>query len=219
MGYMSMIISLKVSDTQSEIARKIGNALLPDIRKYMQESMRLIMTGLPGIVNSAITGSYEYASLLGGALRYELGIPDAGAKIAGLLDVWSQNIDVNYTPPIVNKSGTISSKFSVSMIKIDFGDVLYTPYAQVYDTERGYNLPWLQWLLLEGNQVLIQDYVVVVGRSPRSRTGMATMREEAGGSWSVPMRYAGTMSDNWITRSLSDASKEIEQFIIKVLDR
>lgn len=214
-----MRISLKVLDTQSDIARKIGNALLPDVRRYMQESMKLIRTGLPGIVNSAITGSYEYASLLGGALRYELGIPDAATKVAGLLDIWSQNIDVNYTQPIVNKSGTISSKFSVSMIKIDFGDVLYTPFAQVYDTERGYNLPWLQWLLLEGNQVLIQDYVVVVGRSPRSRTGMATMREEAGASWSVPMRYAGTMSDNWITRSLSDASKEIEQFITKVLDR
>jgi hypothetical protein len=204
-------IDIKILESDSEIQRRLLKALLPDIRKYMNKVINNIKNKLPNIVNSAIKNTPEYDAILMGRLKAEFGIPDPAFKLAGLLDIWSKNIAIEYQNPQISGS-QIKSQFSASMIKIDFADVLYSDFAQVIDNERGYSLPWLQWLLLEGNKTLVKNYEVVFGPSPRSRSGLALMTPSKK-SWKVPSMYAGTQNDNWITRAIDSAQNDIYRIL------
>lgn len=110
----------------------------------------------------------------------------------------------------------IKSSFSANLIKSDFTDVLGADAALVQDNIRGYSLPWLEWLLLEGNRTIIPTQSVVIGPNPRSRTGMAIMRESTQG-WNVPSEFAGTINDNWITRAIDDAAQDVNNLLNRAL--
>lgn len=208
---MSLKFSINLLDTDSQIANNILKAILPEAKNLMDEALSKIKTLLPPLVNSAITNSSEYRSLLDGQLKYEFGIPDAASKLAGLLNIWSNNLNQVYNPPTI-QNGQIKASFSVNMIRVDFSDVLYTDYAIMQDSIRGYNLPWLQWLLLEGNRTLVSNYQVTIGPHKSSRTGMAIMSPNKK-SWRVPSAYAGTEINNWITRALDSIDPQIQQTI------
>lgn len=210
-----MKLGLKILENNSQISKEILGALLPDITKYLDRAIKYIKQNLPDIVNNAITNAPEYSSLISGQLRYEFGLIDPDNKINGLLDIWINNIEYVYDPPKIVGSN-IKSNFSASMIRIDFSDVLYSEYAQMQDTIRGYSLPWLEWLLLEGNKVLVPNHSVVIGPNPRSRTGNAVMVNSRS-SWKVPAQFAGSSSDNWITRALDSAESEIQALLDKAM--
>lgn len=206
-----MLFKISLLESNKQIAQNILKALLPDTTKYLKDIIRYLQNNLPPIVRQAIINTPEYTALLGGNLQYEFGIPDPSSKLAGLLDIWSTNIKINYSPPTISNS-KIKGSFSANMIKVDFSDVLYTDYAIVYDTMRGYTLPWLEWLLLEGNKTIIKNQSVIFGSNKYSRTGFAVMRDSSS-SWRVPSQYAGTISDNWITRAIDGAESQINSVI------
>lgn len=211
-----MLFKVNLLESNKQIAQNILKALLPDTAKYLKDIIKYLQNNLPIVVKEAIINTPEYNSLLGGELQYELGIPDPGSKLTGLLDIWSTNIKINYSAPTISNS-KIKGSFSANMIKVDFSDVLYSDYAIVYDNFRGYSLPWLEWLLLEGNKSIIKNYSVVFGPSKYSRTGYAIMKESSS-SWKVPSQYAGTISDNWITRALDNAESQINNTIEQAME-
>lgn len=210
-----MKASFRLLDSSKDIQNKILQALLLEIESVMNSAVSVIKKELPTIVFSGITAAPEYQSLVSGNLQYELGIPDPINKISGLIDLWTNNIQYSYAKPIIS-GAKIISKFSASMIKVDFSDVLYSDYATVYDTARGYSLPWLEWLLLYGNTTIIPGYQVVIGPNPSSRTGYAVMRNSTG-FWKVPSEFSGTISDNWITRSLEKIGPDIDSLLQRAL--
>lgn len=204
-------IELKIIENDNEIQRRLLKFLLPQVKKFMNGAINTIKNRLPVVVNEAIKRTPEYNNLIGGRLQYEFGIPDPNIKLAGLLNIWSKNIEIEYNNPQI-VSNQIKSFFSASLIRVDFSDVLYTDYAQVFDYNRGYSLPWLQWLLLEGRKTLVKNYEVVIGPNSRSRSGFAIMAESKK-SWKVPGEFAGTISDNWITRAIDSAQNDIQKVI------
>jgi hypothetical protein len=177
----------------------------------MTNGINTLKRELPEIVRASIVNTPEYESIMNGKLKYEFGIPDPSSKLAGLLDIWSNNIQVQYMKPSIIGS-KIKGFFSANMIRIDFADVLYTDYALVIDNLRGYNLPWLEWLLLEGNRIIVSKHIVSMRPSVYSRTGNAVMIESKK-SWRVPSEFSGTIGDNWITRSLDSAEGAIEDLL------
>jgi hypothetical protein len=206
-----MKLSVKLLDSASSIQKNILEALLPQVQSFMVNAANKMKQVIPPIVIQAIQDSPEYNALLGGSLRYELGIPDAENKLVGLIDIWSSNIDVNYKPPSISSSG-IKSSITIGMIKIDFSDVLYSEYAQNIDMFRGYSLPWLEWLLLDGTRILVKDYEVSFGNYSNSRTGQAIMKS-SNQSWNIPSEYAGTINNNWITRALDNIGPSVQKAI------
>lgn len=211
-----MNINVQLTDTNSQIGKKILKALLPDIQKYMDKALKIIKTELPSILIATISSSPEYDSLINGKLKYEFGIPNASQKIASLLNVWSSNIEIQYFKPSI-VANQIKSNFSVQLVKADFSDVLYTDYAFMQDNLRGYDLPWLQWLLLSGDVIIIQNHEIILGPSPYSRTGNAIMKQNKGRTWKVPSEYSGTINDNWITRSIERAAPQIDQLLQRAI--
>ena len=208
-----MKISLKLLESEQQIQTKIVNALLPQVKKFMTKSITKLQTSLPPLLESAIFNSPEYSSIVSGKLRLELGIPDGQSKIAGLISVWINNMNYEYYPPtIVNNK--IRSKIAVYGVRSDFGDVLGTDYAFVTDQLRGYKLPWLEWLLLDGTKTIVPSHEVFFGPNSRSRTGLAIMKYSSSG-WGIT-EFSGTQNDNWITRAIDSASSDINKILEEI---
>lgn len=211
-----MILSLKLIDNNSKIYTSILDALLPQVNKYMISSTNEIKSKIPNIIKTAIINTPEYESLINGKLKYELGINNSTEKLAGLVELWTSRILVSYNKPRISMNKIISS-VSINMIRVDFSDVLYSEYAYVVDNFRGYSLPWLEWLLLEGNRTIVKDHSVKIGLNKHSRTGLAIMVPSKQ-SWRIPSEFAGTINNNWITRALDNAEKNIIYSINRIIN-
>lgn len=207
-----MRLSLNLVESNSEIQQRILQALLPACADYMNKGVGIIKTELPLIIFNAISQTPEYLSLVSGKLRLELGIPEAQSKVLSIVQQWSYNIVYNYQSPAIS-GNRIKSSFSANAIKADFSDVLSSYDAEVIDNS-GYKLPWLRWLLLEGNVPLVKRHDVLIGPNSRSRTGFAVMTQ-SNNDWHVPPEFAGTESDNWITRAIESSQNEINNLLNK----
>jgi hypothetical protein len=210
MGKIPVRVKLldKNSDIQKlilgEIEKKIGGALL--------SAARPIRSRVQLAVGQRIRASAEYASLISGQLQGEFGLDDSLGRVESILNIWLQSIDVIHTP-VVAKSKTITGGFKVQMINDSFRDVINTPQAIV--NSKGGPVPWLEWLLLAGDALLIGNYSsnFNVGGPALifSRSGQALMTP--GGNWRVPSAFSGTRSNNWVTRALFGVEADVSIII------
>jgi hypothetical protein len=75
------------------------------------------------------------------------------------------------------------------------------------DIGGGETIPWLEWLLLRGDEIIIYDYEVKYGKG-LGRSGEGVMIE-TNGFFQVAELHRGTRDDNFITKAISRASGEI----------
>ena len=203
-------VSLKILESNSDISNSILQALKPLVNDYFKKVYDSVSVKIQELVVQSIKNAPEYNSLLNGQLKAEFGLPDADNRINELLEFWKY-MHVEYRPvKIVN--GLLETHFIIHMIQSDFNNVIHTG-AAILQTEKGKDLNWLEWLLLLGDQTIIKDYVVKFGPNSNSRTGMAVMKGVTSGKWSVPAAYSGTLNDNWITRAMDGADKDINRLL------
>tara|TARA_Y100000401_G_scaffold90354_1_gene75941 strand:- start:1249 stop:1875 length:627 start_codon:yes stop_codon:yes gene_type:complete len=203
-----MKASIEIIETNDQIQQAILKALLKDVGKTMVKSAKILENKLPTIIETAIISQPEYVSLVSGQLKQEFGIPDARSKIEQLLQIW-KNVEVNYSKPTI-KGGQIVSKISIYAIRSDYSDVI--GLAAAYQrTKKGQSLPWLDWLLNQGDKVIIKEYEIVDGK--KGRAGDKVMKKTVRGKWSVPSSFAGNPNNNWITRAIDSVSSVIEKTV------
>lgn len=200
---------VKLVGSNASIGRDMLQALLPDLQKYFNKVYNDMRNRIPQILISHIQAQPEYSSLMSGKLMAEFGLPDSSSRLSSILAT-IQNGAIVQTRPINISGGKIRGSVKLQMIQKDFSDLLSLGGAS-FTTEKGTNLPWLSWLLTEGDSIIISDYTFAIGAFPSSRTGMGIMREFGGSSWRVPPEFAGTISNNWITRAIDSASSDIEK--------
>ena len=104
-----------------------------------------------------------------------------------------------------NRSINFSYKFFA--VKSNWAEVLSSPAGVTINHQstnfKGLSLPWLEWLLVSGDQFKIDGYKIQHGSFPRarSRSGMAIMVEK--GSWVVPQGFAPfNANNNFVTLTL-----------------
>jgi hypothetical protein len=212
-----MNIGLKVIDSSNDISSSILKELSDKINKLLSSSINNIETDLRAIINEAIRSQPEYTSLLTGTLKAELGLPDSSI-VDEVVDFFANSVKVtqNNVKYSINKG--IYGVLKIELVSDNIiAQSLYNNFANVQDV-KGYIIPWLQWLLLEGGSILVKNYEVKYGNSPYSRSGMAIM-VESNQSWSVPNAFSGKLNDNWITRAINNAEQEIVSTIIKNLEQ
>lgn len=214
-----MNLTLKLIDTQSEISQKI----LVEIKNYLQPIFTKISKNIQPLlekdIEAAVKSEPEYLSLVGGILRSELGIPDADQRVDRLLSAWSSSADIQSKPISIQGSKLVGG-FSISMVRSDFSDILSIPESVVIDSTSGSSIEWLKWLLLEGNKaIILRNYTISYpGPNSRSRTGNAIMVESTK-NWRIPMIFAGSPTNNWITRAISRLDDTILNHLENELER
>jgi len=198
-----MKIAFKLIDTPSEISQKI----LIEIKNYLQPILNKVSKNIQPLleqdIESVIKSEPEYLSLVSGILRSELGIPDAEQRVDRLLSAWSSSANIQ-NKSINIRGSRLMGGFSLYMIRSDFSDILSIPESVVVDSTSGSSIEWLRWLLLEGNKaIILRNYTVAYpGPNIRSRTGNAIMVESTK-NWRIPPAFAGSQTNNWITRAIS----------------
>lgn len=202
-----MQFSIELLESNSDIRQKILFEIKEHMREALNKARPNILTKIKEIVSSAIVSQPEYASLIDGKLKYELGIPDAASRVQDIMNIWLNNIIIDIQPLKITNLG-ITGGFGIKMISENFEDIISSNAATIIDSISGQAVPWLEWLLLAGGQILVRNYSVKMGPNNRSRTGLAIMIE-SDNNWRMPPEFAGTVSNNWITRALSNIDDNI----------
>jgi hypothetical protein len=220
MASLDIKLNVDVLESDQQIANLIMLELIKKLnKKFMSKRLKKKLTkNIINLVKEGVKQQKEYDSLVHGggnpSLRAELGVPNAERKLETLMDLWFDSVQV--TPqPFKIVSNNIVGGMKIEAILSSFADIL-DEQAALQLTQRGEILPWLKWLLLEGDTQVIQNYEVCYGPYAASRTGMAVMAK-LGGSWGVPSEFAGTIKNNFITRGIDSISKQLETRIKNII--
>lgn len=211
-------LQLRLVTTGAEITREILDRCASEINKrvmtgVMRNNLRHLTQAL---LESYIMSQPEYESLTqdAGVLRTELGLVDATSKLQSLLRIWVRGVDVVATPATV-VGNQISGRIVITAIPADFSDVLGSSFAK-YTTDKGDVIPWLEWLLTQGDNIIIATHKAVYdpAKAGSSRTGHDIMLPTSGGAgWRIPPEFSGTIDNNFVTRAVNDALPELRTSI------
>lgn len=206
-----MKFSLKLLDKNNDLNKIILENIKSHIEKVINKSLPDIENSIKTLVKNALMSEPEYGSLKAGTLRAELGISNP-EDVDRVVEAMLNTLEIKINPIKITGNG-LNGGFVLRMIKSDdINGIINQDISNVIDSERGYSLPWLEWLLFRGNQTIIQNYSVNYTNSPRSRSGMALMIKSTG-NWRVPSNFSGTESDNWTTRAINKIDQQIENII------
>ena len=197
------------STFQNNVVREISK----NVKRKAPRIKTIITEQIRKAVREALVSTPEYQSILQGKLKAELGIPQSDTRIITIIDTWVNNISVK-----VKSGKSPLLLIDIGIIQDDYGDVLSLPAAQyTYQSKHGQGeIPWLKWLLLEGDKRIITKYEF--SSNPRgSRPGMGIMVRKSRGSWQVPPEFSGTSVDNFATRALGNIESVIDKIVEKAV--
>lgn len=201
------MFNLKLLQSGAQIAKDILKTLLKEINGYYKKRINIIKENISIVVYDCVYNSPEMQSVRGGSLKLDFGLtfdPTVDIAHAVANAVFIDFKDFKLT------SNNISSGISLNIQPIDYLNVLNLPSAVVI-TEKGVSLPWLEWLTLYGNQIIIADFGVEY-KSGVGRTGGAHMIVSTR-PFKVNSSFAGTQEDNFITRAIEAALPRIQTAI------
>jgi hypothetical protein len=189
--------------------------ILEAIAAKLNETLRKVESGLRPVfttlIDNFLRNSPEGEDLLhGGKLQAEMGVENPEQVLRNMVEALGAAMEIEVSPARVtgqNLSGGIAVRFS----RTDFTDALSADgtsfvsrpsFGNRYgksERPQGALVEWLRWLLFRGDQDIIIHFHFAAGYPERSRTGLGIMLPK--GAWHVPSEYAGTSTNNWLTRA------------------
>lgn len=181
-------ISYAISKTRNLFKQEIKNALMED-RTYQQ------------LVDFDDT------------LFFNIGLPNIGSIRDNIVDFISRSFSLRKLSPRKNDFGGLS----IVILKEGIQSLLSLPYASY--SSRGGQVDWLEWLLTAGTSEVISNYRVLYGPfGMYSRTGEAIMVPSKRGGFKFEPEHAGTIDDNWITRSLNKIESKTQSMFETIVN-
>lgn len=203
-------MAIKINTRQ--LNKLVMDAVKAELEERIINNKASIKIKLGEVFRTHMQNTPEYDSLVNdrGRLRYHFGLTDAKNKVDDIIREWSENIyfEIKKRP----------FRLEIGMVASDYRDV-FRLFASDQETEKGQVLPWLSWLLIEGESPIVKGYGIRIGPSEASRTGFAVMVESKTKrkNWSVP-EFAGTPDDNWVTRAIDGMGEDFIRALIDGLD-
>lgn len=211
-----MKLTCKVLESNADITKFILEDIKKQIDIAINKSIPNISQEIKSLVAEALRNQPEYASLMTGTLKAEFGI-FSSSSIQSVINGLIETLQVTKDNIKISNNG-LSGGFKLTMMKSDdLNGLIYADFASVIDDD-GYVLPWLQWLLLEGQSIIVKNYEVLYTKSASSRSGMALMKP-SNSSWKVPAQFSGTEKNNWTTRAINSIEDNIYAIIQKNIEK
>lgn len=208
--------SIELLETPDQISKKIIRSIAEEYNIRLQNKAARILGRVRNFTISFFKSTDTYDSLVNGVLAAHFGLP-AGSRrtmVDNIIEQIGNSIRINIKP--VKQFG---KKFrgitTINVLVNDFSDILGMADA-IVSTEKGQSLPWLEWLLIKGDVLIISEHQIrLVGG--KGRSGMAVMVQDSSSSWRVPPEYSGTIRDNWLTRAIKIYRKSYLNSITNIL--
>jgi hypothetical protein len=209
-----MKIVSKILGNISDLQKFIVNSIRDQLNAKLFTKVGDAQSRIKDIIINNIKQQPEYSSLKSGELRGAFGLANTLDVDVILSEL--ENMSVEIKKPVASSKG-IDARISISMVRNGFADLLSSPAAS-FVSENGYQVNWLEWLLLRGNDSVVIGYRYSPKASLRSRTGEGIMVKGNSSVFRVPPSYAGTISNNWITRGIDQSLPEIESYMNKMVE-
>lgn len=209
---------ISIKESVPQISKMIKRALIEEInKKFTVIAVSELVDSIKDDIKLALLAGPEAQSLLGGELRGQFGFYDGTEDkiVKSVINTIVDNIKFDFRK-LSDKGNKIDGGFTFYVAKDDFSDILSLPQSFI-TTAKGQNLYWLEWLLLKGDRLIIDDYTLLFKRS--SSRSHSYVMIKTGGFWKVPSEFSGTARDNWITRALDEKTKHISQIIASRLEK
>jgi hypothetical protein len=200
---------IKIKEPPNILEKRLRDALTQELEKRFQFAFLEICTLLREEVRRIFSEELEKSDTWQAlhsmqVLTGHFGIPlgSAEGRLDTLKNIWLNQIDVRTQ----TRGNALHRNIIIKVLEIDWQQVINSDAAHV-QTDKGDDLPWLEWLLLEGSRPINAEYHVVdASNSNISRSHLMLMRK--GGTWGVPAPFYGTSNDNFITRILEDIARD-----------
>lgn len=210
-GNARLVVNLL--ETNDQIQRKILQAIAAETNKRITKNRTYVLNQLKQNLRSWLEMQPEIVELGqdGTGLNAELGLPAGSGRRAASVIV---NAAVNSIETKISKvNRNLKGGFVFNFQPRNLINLLSLPEARII-TEKGTSLDWLKWLLTMGDTPIIfgYDFLPTPGQG-RSRGGTMV----GGSMWRIEPKFAGTINDNFITRSISGKEKILEQILTRLL--
>lgn len=203
---------IEIKESEQQIVRKITVAVRDHLNEKFPRAINPIKKMVKKKLFDSLVDSPEYNAIAAGNLRIELGLVDGEGRLLDIIDQWIRDVEVKFKRFRAGNSG-LTGGITITAVKSDYFDVLGLSEAELI-TDKGEELPWLQWLLLEDTNIIIADYEVKFGLG-RGRTGGGNM--VPGGEWSIPSQFAGGQGDNFVTRAIEIIQPDLEREVADII--
>ena len=169
-------LSINILESDGMIVKKIHTSLAKMMNKSLARDANKINASLRSIIASSLSTSPEIISLSGGILRVDFGLTTdpSGAIVNSIVDSLDIKVD-----KVVGSIGGIKGGLLITMQPIDYSNLFSLPVAE--QMIAGGSLPWLQWLLTLGQQIIIGNFGVKY-EAGKGRAGGGHMTKSSGSS-------------------------------------
>lgn len=218
---ISFAVEIDVNHTRRQILEEIAKHLNIGLRNVKNILIDRFETEISNVIDKhPIT-----RDLINGQLQGELGIIDPGNAVIEIVHAIQENIRPEIIPCRVYGE-EIRGGIKIYLYSSDIQDTLFKLHSSSFVSHSksgvAYKIDWLNWLLTEGNEIIVVDYhfVSAVGREKValiSRTGKGIMGRH--GSWQVPASAAGTVDDNWLTKAIGNLQKDLDTIFSEELSK
>ena len=232
-------MTIKFNESNKKIAKKIQNLIFEELNKRLRNVAKKIEKDIVKENLLIWKQTPTYNSLINGKLTHEFGIPEGTAqqRVDTILDIFGRSISV--IPKINYRKRSATNNYVILDINIFSKNIQESVFQMpesivVTDKSAGNDysndfgafgaqeikkeLPWLRWLLYEGNRYIIYGYEYQDIVSPNSRSGKGLMiRSES--NWKVPAEFSGTKNSHWIIRALDDNRDHLLSEYTKIIER
>lgn len=204
---MTTTLSIELLDSNKEIEEKVNAAIINILNKEISKGSKSAEQDLLDLIFEWIREQPEIDSLRAEGVQNSLNatfglLPgQANAAINHIIKAVVDSIVINIKKFDKNYKGGINFYIQPE----DFNNLLALNSGYIQNTDQA--LPWLDWLLLKGDSVIIVGYTYIPTRGGRSGGGIMG----AGSSWRVDPRYSGTANNNFITRALYGRERDIQK--------
>lgn len=195
-------MAVKIIESISRIASGFVKEMASILNKVLPRTVSSIKRDIQAALPTILRSSPVYEAIVSGTLSGDFGIPKGQEKerMDGIIEILSQSIEVR-----VQRVSALGQRLlgglEVYIMAEDFNAAVESTFAKVV-TDDGKELNWMEWLLFEGDKIIVAGYDVKFGNFDNSRSGKAIMVKSRSNFWRVPPQFSGTETDNWITRAI-----------------
>ena len=210
---------LKLTDTPATFKAKMLPELAIIMNKALMRAQKPIETDVKRLLSRILHLSRTYGALTTGDLgdMFGLSATTTVARVDAIVNTIVESIEVRHRPVKVNNM-RLNGGLTIGILVADFSDILSLPESKVVD-KQGNVLPWLEWLLIRGDQIIVAGYDVAFGPFIKSRSKKAVMIPDGSAVWRVPPEYSGIINDNWLTRTIDATMKILELAISRIVEK
>ena len=189
----------KILDSVSSVEKKVNLAISEEINKRIRKNLVKLKPEVQSFIGDSIINQPEMVSLVGGYLRGAFGLVTPELAVNSIIRSVRNSVYVDFR----KYDDKLRGGLTVNVQPSDLASLLSLPEGHVIYSKG--DLHWLRWLLEYGDTIIVANY----DYNPQTglgRSSLGNMKEGTG--FRVPPEFSGTLTNNFITRALTDSQQE-----------